>query len=213
MGASATDLELGQELQPNLQCANRSEESWTETIKCIPSWWPDQSRQYSLNRRAQTQQTTFLGWEYEPSIHQNQFQHATGWNVERSLVNIWGWKTTMFWRKESFLNYEVYLLCLKTFHWRLPREVGKLKDHADDTHHTRLGMLGPWDICLVPHMLLTLDLGILSVLAGEPLHFLREQVCGSTKLSWRPFPGMLWWVYVLCGSNGRVHLCQAPSIL
>ena len=40
------------QLQPNLQCSNPSEESWTETIKCVPSLWPDQFRQYSMNRRA-----------------------------------------------------------------------------------------------------------------------------------------------------------------
>lgn len=124
-----------------------------------------------------------------------------------------GMENNCFEEMRFFLILISICYVLKMFHWRLPREVGKLKDHADDTHLTRLGMLGPWDICLLPHMLLTLDLGILSVLAGEPLHFLRDQVCGSTKLSWHQFPGMLWWVYALWGSNRYVPLCQAPRIL
>ena len=58
--------------------------------------------------------------------------------------------------------------------------------------HTLQGW-GCWDLRHLPaaHMLLTLDLGILSVLAGEPLRFLRDQVYVSTKLGWRQFPGML----------------------
>ena len=40
---------------------------------------------------------------------------------------------------------------LKMFHGGLPREVGKWKDHADDTHLTRLGMLGPETSTCCPH--------------------------------------------------------------
>lgn len=48
-------------LQHKFHCSNWSGESWIETIKCVPSLQPGQSRHCNMSRRAPTQQTTFLG--------------------------------------------------------------------------------------------------------------------------------------------------------
>lgn len=113
VGVSAADLELRWELQPNLQCSNRSEESWIETIKCIPSLCLINPDSTVWTERAQTQQTTFLGWEYEPSIHQNQFQHVTGLKCRKKPGECLGMENNYVLKKWDFLNSDFYLFCFE----------------------------------------------------------------------------------------------------